>query len=103
MAATPPIIEKYRGKFIARGGPAVTLEDHAETRRIVLIEFPDLTDAEVFFHSQEYSEARKLREGVPSPSLSPSTELTDAYDRLTAMTARITCIANDSHLDSRLR
>jgi uncharacterized protein (DUF1330 family) len=64
MAAAPPIIEKYRGKFIARGGATATFEGPAETRRVVLIEFPDLADAEAFYHSPEYSEARNLRQGV---------------------------------------
>lgn len=64
QAAVPPIIEKYRGKFIARGGPTVTLEGTEESRRIVIIEFPDVSDATAFYHSPEYSEARKLRECV---------------------------------------
>ena len=64
MATTPPIIAKYHGKFIARGGTTVTFEGPTESRRIILIEFPDLSDAEAFYNSPEYSEARKLREGV---------------------------------------
>ena len=64
LAATPPIIEKFRGRFIARGGATVTLEGPVESRRIVLIEFPELADAEAFYHSPEYSEVRKLRETV---------------------------------------
>ena len=64
LVTTPPIVKKYRGRFIARGGSTVTLEGPEETRRIVLIEFPALSDAEAFYHSPEYSQARKLREGV---------------------------------------
>ena len=64
MAATPPIIAKYRGTFIARGGRTVTFEGPNESRRIVLIEFPALADAEAFYHSPEYAEARRLREGI---------------------------------------
>ncbi len=64
LNATPPIVEKYHGKFIARGGSTVTLEGPEEMRRIVLIEFPSLADAEAFYRSQEYSEVRKLRDGV---------------------------------------
>lgn len=64
LAATPPIIEKYHGKFMARGGTTITFEGPEETRRIVLIEFPSLSDAEAFYHSREYEKARKLREGV---------------------------------------
>jgi uncharacterized protein (DUF1330 family) len=64
MAATPPIIEKYHGKFIARGGRTVTFEGPNESRRIVVIEFPALADAEAFYRSPEYVEARRLREGI---------------------------------------
>ena len=64
QAATPPIIEKYHGRFIARGGATVTLEGPEESRRIVIIEFPELADAEAYYHSPEYSKVRKLREGV---------------------------------------
>jgi uncharacterized protein (DUF1330 family) len=64
LAATPPIIEKYQGTFLARGGLTITLEGPPESRRIVIIEFPELSDAEAFYNSPEYSEARKLREGV---------------------------------------
>ncbi len=41
-----------------------TFEGPAETRRIVAIEFPALSDAHAFYHSPEYAEARKLREGI---------------------------------------
>lgn len=63
QAVTPPIIEKYQGRFLARGGSVVTLEGPREERRVVIIEFPSLADAETFYHSPEYTEARKLREG----------------------------------------
>lgn len=64
MAATPPIIEKYRGKFIARGGTSMTFEGPQESRRLVVIEFPSLADAEAFYHSPEYTLARQLRHGI---------------------------------------
>ena len=63
QAATPPIIEKYHGRFLARGSAVVTLEGPSEERRVVIIEFPTLADAEAFYHSPEYSQARQLREG----------------------------------------
>lgn len=64
MAATPAIIAKYGGRFLARGGTTVTLEGAAESRRIVIIEFPDLTGAEAYYRSPEYTEARRLRDGA---------------------------------------
>ena len=39
---TPRVIAKFGGRFLIRGGDAVTLEGPAETLRIVLIEFPSL-------------------------------------------------------------
>jgi uncharacterized protein (DUF1330 family) len=64
QAATPAIIEKYKGKFIVRGGATETLEGPEESRRTVILKFPELADAKAYYHSPEYSAARKLREGV---------------------------------------
>ena len=64
QAAVPEIIKKYRGRFIARGGTTITLEGPIEPRRIVIIEFPELSDAQEFYHSHEYTTARNLREGI---------------------------------------
>ena len=62
--ATPAAIERFGGKFIVRGGEMVTLEGPPETRRVVIIEFPSLDRAKAFYHSPEYSDVRKLREGA---------------------------------------
>ena len=64
MKKTPGAIEKYGGKFIVRGGDVVTLEGPGENRRLVLIEFPSLEKAKEFYYSEEYQEAKKLREGA---------------------------------------
>jgi len=61
MKVTPGIVEKFGGRFIARGGEVVTLEGPPETRRVVIIEFPSLAQAEVFYRSEEYTQARQLR------------------------------------------
>jgi uncharacterized protein (DUF1330 family) len=62
--AAPPIIAKYKGKFIVRGGAAETLEGPEDRRRTVIIEFPGMTEAKAYYHSPEYAEAKKLREGI---------------------------------------
>ena len=59
---TPSVIDRYGGRFIARGGETVTLEGPAETRRIALVEFPSLEQAKAFYNSPEYQEVKKLRE-----------------------------------------
>ncbi len=61
---TPAAIERYGGRFIVRGGDTITLEGPAETRRLIVIEFPTLEQAKSFYNSPEYREARKLREGA---------------------------------------
>ena len=61
---TPPIVESYGGKFIARGGDVVTLEGPEETRRVVLIEFPTMEQLTAWYHSDEYQAAKVVREGA---------------------------------------
>ena len=60
----PSIIEKYNGKILVRGGATVFLEGPEENRRIVMIEFPSLEEAKVFYRSKEYIEAIELRKGA---------------------------------------
>ena len=60
---TPPILEKYYGKFIARSSEVITLEGKEESRRVVIIEFPSMKDAIGFYNSTEYQEAIKVRKG----------------------------------------
>ena len=62
--ATPEVIARYGGKFIIRGGEIVTLEGEPETRRLVVLEFPTLKQAQEFYHSPEYTQAKQLRGGA---------------------------------------
>ncbi len=61
---TPAALERFGGKFIVRGGETFTLEGPQETCRLVIIEFPNLERAKAFYHSEEYSQVKKLREGA---------------------------------------
>jgi len=62
--ATPEVIARYGGKFIIRGGEIVTLEGEPETRRLVVIEFPTLKQAQEFYHSPGYSKVKQIRAGA---------------------------------------
>ena len=62
--ATPAAIAKYGGRFTVRGGEIIALEGPPETARVVIIEFPNLDRAKAFYHSEEYSQVKKLREGA---------------------------------------
>jgi len=63
-ALTPAAIEAFGGKFIVRGGEAETLEGPEETRRVVVLEFPDKASAKSFYDSEQYQLAKKEREGA---------------------------------------
>lgn len=64
LEAVPAIIGQYGGNAIARTQAPVTLEGLEEKRRIVILRFPTVEKAREFYHSPEYQEARKLREGA---------------------------------------
>ena len=52
-------IERYKGKFLVRGGKKITTEGD-ESPRTVVIEFPSFTEAETFFYSEEYQDAHAI-------------------------------------------
>jgi uncharacterized protein (DUF1330 family) len=61
---TPSIVEKFGGKFVARGGRSITLEGVKAPARVVVIEFPSFEAAQAFYNSPEYVAARKVRSGA---------------------------------------
>jgi uncharacterized protein (DUF1330 family) len=61
---SPAIVQQYGGRYIVRNGEKVTLEGPEETRRMVIVEFPSLEQAQKFYHSPEYQQARAVREGA---------------------------------------
>ena len=56
-------VEKYKGKFLIRGGKKITTEG-VESPRTIVIEFPSFSEAEIFFYSKEYQKAHALLNGV---------------------------------------
>ncbi|MBO0334409.1 DUF1330 domain-containing protein [Sneathiella sp. CAU 1612] len=57
----PIAIKKYGGRYLTRGGAMETLEGPTETRRMVLLEYPDMAAAKAFYDSPEYRKARDAR------------------------------------------
>jgi uncharacterized protein (DUF1330 family) len=55
-------IEKYSGKFLARGGKNITLEGN-HMPRTVIVEFRTFEDAEKCYNSDEYQEAHNILKG----------------------------------------
>ena len=56
-------VEKYKGKFLIRGGKKITTEGENSPRTAV-IEFPSFVEAEKFFYSKEYQEAHEIIKDV---------------------------------------
>ena len=55
-------VEKYKGKFLIRGGKATTNEGNSWSRTVV-IEFPSYEEANLYYNSKEYQEAHAVLKG----------------------------------------
>jgi len=54
-----PMVEKFGGKYLARGGKFITKEGQ-EYQRNVIIEFPSFEKAKAAYESEEYKKALKV-------------------------------------------
>lgn len=55
-------IARHGGRYIVRGGTATLLEGEGDPKRMVVLEFPSLEAARAFYESDDYREARKIRQ-----------------------------------------
>ena len=55
-------VEKYKGKFLIRGGKSSTNEGDNSPRTVV-IEFPSFNDVNLFYNSKEYQDAHAILKG----------------------------------------
>ena len=55
-------VEKYKGKFLIRGGKSINNEGEKSPRTVV-IEFPSYNEANLFYNSKEYQEAHSVLRG----------------------------------------
>ena len=52
-------VEKFKGKFLIRGGENIATEGEKSPRTVV-IEFPSFEDAKDFYYSEEYQNAHAI-------------------------------------------
>ncbi len=57
----PAVIDRYGGRYLARGGPAEMIEGDWPVAYVTLIEFPSLDDANRWYESEEYRAIKLLR------------------------------------------
>ncbi len=69
IGMSPISIEKYGGRFIARGGAVEVMEGDWSPRRMVILEFPTLERAKQWWASPEYAEAKALRQATADTQL----------------------------------
>ncbi len=60
----PASIEAFGGKYRVRGGTVENLEGAWEPSRLVIIEFDSVEQAKRWWDSDEYREARNLRQAT---------------------------------------
>ena len=65
----PATVAKYGGRFVVRGGKLETLEGEWQPRRLVVIEFESAARAKQWWASEEYREAKALRQRTARTNL----------------------------------
>jgi uncharacterized protein (DUF1330 family) len=64
-----PSMEKYGGRFVARGGPIQVLEGEWPRERLIIGEFPSMERAREWWASPEYAEPKALRQATTDSEL----------------------------------
>lgn len=63
--AAAKLVDQFGGKYVLRGPGATLLEgEFGHGASMVISEWPDRAAAEAFWNSPEYTEVKKLREGI---------------------------------------
>ena len=62
-------VANHGGRFVVRGGEHQVLEGEWDTRRIVVIEFPDTDAARAWWNSDEYEAIKELRRGASTTNI----------------------------------
>ncbi|MCM2505892.1 DUF1330 domain-containing protein [Aureimonas altamirensis] len=68
VATAAPAMQRHGARFLARGGPFHELEGKARARNVI-IEFPSIEDALACYSSDEYQQAKAIRQEVSEAEL----------------------------------
>ncbi|MBX6426525.1 MAG: DUF1330 domain-containing protein [Variibacter sp.] len=60
-AQVAPLVARFGGRYLVRGGDLEHVEGRLPVRRLVVLEFPSLTEARRFYESAEYAPVMQLR------------------------------------------
>ena len=56
-----PLVDKYEGKYVVRGGAIETIEGDWSPKRMVIIEFENVDKAKAWHDSDEYRPVMEMR------------------------------------------
>ena len=62
-------VARHGGHFVVRGGEMEVLEGEWDTRRIVVIEFPDMAAAREWYESEDYAPLKALRQSASDTNI----------------------------------
>jgi len=62
-------VAAHGGRFIVRGGEIERLEGEWDTRRIIVIEFPDMQSARGWYESDDYAPLKTLRRSASDTNI----------------------------------
>lgn len=61
MEKVKPVIAKFGGEFLVRGGRSQSYEGTPPGERTVVVRFPSYEAALEWYHSEDYAEAKAMR------------------------------------------
>lgn len=64
-----PLVAKFGGRFLVRGGKHVVLEGSWQPQRLVVIEFPTMEAVNSWYNSPEYAPLLALRQPAATDHL----------------------------------
>jgi len=64
-----PVVEKYGGKFLVRGGEMEVLEGECPYPRAIVIQFPNVAAAREWYDSPEFRELTLIRKAAADTNL----------------------------------
>lgn len=68
VALDTPVVERFGGRFVVRGGRSETVEGESLSRHVV-VEFPDYETAMAFYNSADYQKAAEIRRATADSQL----------------------------------
>ncbi len=57
----PPLVAKYGGKYLVRGGALETMEGDWTPKRLAVLEFESAERAKRFYNSEDYESVKQIR------------------------------------------